>query len=255
MAGDLLIFVSCGQRTEAEKALGEKIERKVNSTPGFRAYYAENVQSLDALTNDIFQNLQTCSGLIAILHERGVITQNGKNTVTSSIWINQEIAILAFRQFFESTTFPILMFKEKGVTLEGALASLITNPIEFENDDQVLVKVQLWLNTQRFPPNDSARQQAFEEKIQALTETDWMVIECLFALGENDVTEGEIKGRLRSRHGMNKTEAKQSLDDARTRFAATNLVQLHGIGPTGNTMSINENWKWLLRRELNRHSC
>lgn len=256
MSVKILIFVSCGQRTNTERALGQRFERLVNATPGFHAYYAESVQSLDALANNIFANLELCSGLIALLHNRGSVSEvgGGTATITSSMWINQEIAILAFRQYLETKKFPILIFKEKAVSLEGALASLIANPIEFETEAQVCTKIQHWLQTETFPPSSSEKLEEFEKKKQSLSKTDWQVIECLFALGETNITEAEVKNRLRTCYAMDKAQASGSLQGAKTQFAVTNLVVLQGRGPTGSTMSINPNWNWLLRRELNKRS-
>ncbi len=49
----------------------------------------------------------------------------------SSVWTNQELALLAYRQFFERRTIPILAFKEQTVTLEGAMTAFIVNPKPF----------------------------------------------------------------------------------------------------------------------------
>jgi len=45
---DSLIFVSCGQLTEAEKRLGAEIKAAIDQTPGFTSYFAESVQELES---------------------------------------------------------------------------------------------------------------------------------------------------------------------------------------------------------------
>jgi len=252
LSDDILVFVSCGQQTTEEKKLGNRICELVNAASGFQAYYAEDVHNLEALTNNIFKHLQECSALIAVLHNRGVVSEAAASNprVTSSMWINQEVAVLAFRQFVESTGFPILIFKQKSVSLEGTLASLIANPIEFETNELIESMIQNWLVEQTFPPNSRHTQEAFREKVGQLEPSDWKVIECLFALGQSEVTDGEIKDRLRQHHKMEKDNASKILSEAKTRFAQTNLVQLHGSGPAGHTMSVHQSWRWLLKREL-----
>lgn len=92
-----MIFISCGQQSQSEKRLGTSAFDLINSKPGYRAYFAEYVQCLDGLTKNILDSLRTCSGFISFLHERGQVIQNDKIMgFRSSVWINQEIAILAY---------------------------------------------------------------------------------------------------------------------------------------------------------------
>jgi hypothetical protein len=44
-----LIFVCCGQLTDAEKTLGVLVNTVIDSSPGFEAYFAETVQEVEAL--------------------------------------------------------------------------------------------------------------------------------------------------------------------------------------------------------------
>ncbi len=44
-----LIFVSCGQQTPEEKDIGTSVKQLIDSKPGYKAYFAEYVQSLDSL--------------------------------------------------------------------------------------------------------------------------------------------------------------------------------------------------------------
>ena len=107
-----LIFVSCGQRTPDEKELGVRIKATIDATPGFEAYFAETVQNLDALSSNVLDAVRRCSGAVVVLNDRGpMIGADGAEVGRrSSVWVNQEVAILAYRQFFESivTTCPTL---------------------------------------------------------------------------------------------------------------------------------------------------
>ena len=110
-----LIFVSCGQKTDKEKQLGRRTQQEIDARAGFKAYFAESVQSLDTPVRSIFDALRRCAGAVVFLPQRG----NG----SSSMWINQELAILAYRQFFEQREIPILAFKDVAVELEGAISA------------------------------------------------------------------------------------------------------------------------------------
>ena len=65
------IFISCGQLTSDERELGLAIKAAVDKTPGFIGYFAEEVQSLDALAANILDALRRCSGAIVVLTDRG----------------------------------------------------------------------------------------------------------------------------------------------------------------------------------------
>ncbi len=130
---DRVVFVSCGQRTPEERAMGTHIQNVINQEVGFLSYFAEEVQSLDGLSQNVFRALHGCSAAVVVMHRRGsVIGDGGEDLgVRSSVWVNQELAILAFRQAYEATTIPILAFAEANVNLEGAMTALILNPNEF----------------------------------------------------------------------------------------------------------------------------
>ena len=54
-----LIFICHGQLPE-EKPKGLALAELIDNTPGFRAFFAENVHSTDDLTHHIFANLERC---------------------------------------------------------------------------------------------------------------------------------------------------------------------------------------------------
>ena len=91
-----LIFVSCGQLTEAEKSVGVLLKAVVDGTSGFEAYFAGAVHDLDALAHHVLEGIQRCAGAIVVLHDRGVVmhSDGAKWGHRSSVWVNQEVAIL-----------------------------------------------------------------------------------------------------------------------------------------------------------------
>src|SRR5579863_9144237 len=48
-----IVFISCGQYTEAERAVGRRIAQLVENYTDCGGYFAENQQSLDGLSNNI----------------------------------------------------------------------------------------------------------------------------------------------------------------------------------------------------------
>jgi hypothetical protein len=247
--GKKIIFVSCGQRTQQEQDLGQGVEDLVNRTPGFCAYRAASVQDLQGLNENIMAALRGCSGLVAVLHTRGKMNLgNNRDAETSSIWINQEIAILSYRRWFENTPIPVRIFKEPEVALEGAMTSQIANPTDFASDDQVLEEVEQWLGSASFVlPLDQAE---FTRLVAQLDDGDWKVIEAVVAARGLAVTKRQLKQYLRAK-GVDKAKATDIVNSACHKFAGINNLVLHQrYGPGTVTLTLNPRWEWELRREL-----
>ncbi len=94
--------------------------------------------------------------------------------------VNQEVAILAYRQFFESRNVPVLAFKEDGVKLEGAMTSLIVNPRPLGDVAEVKGAVSAWLADQEFTP---VSDETFLIKWNTLTESARKVLASLIEEG------------------------------------------------------------------------
>ncbi len=251
---DKLIFVSCGQQTAEEKRLGTSAKELVDSKAGYKAYFAEYVQSLDALAINIFEGIRKCSGLISFFHERGLVTTHADKEwgYRSSVWVNQEIAILAYRRQFEGIEIPILVFKDEKVRLEGAMTSLIVNPIPIKSDSEILDQIDSWLNSTDFPFSGSATDARFFSKWGKLSAMSHQVISALLEEGGTNVKESSIRVCLRESYGMGKNEASKAIQDARLEFINTDLVKLiHNIH-SGDEMSINLTWEWHIAREVSK---
>ena len=68
-----LIFVCHGQLPE-ERENGLKLVALIDSTPGFRAFFAEDVHDTDGLSQYIFVNLARSDGFLAVMHKyRGTL--------------------------------------------------------------------------------------------------------------------------------------------------------------------------------------
>lgn len=235
-----LIFVSCGQQTPEEAQLGRMVEQEINCHPGFRAYFADSVQSLAALGDHVFDALRRCAGAVVLLHER----QAGR----SSMWINQELAILAYRQFFESREIPILVFKHENVLLEGAMTAFIVNAKPLSAEQAVVDEVHRWIadKAAKSPPDEQA---AFDQKWAALQADDRKILKALVEEGGHNVKEASIRRRL-IKNGLESNAVSNILRTRRAAMSQENLVKLHHNIYDGDEISLHPTWEWHIRRAV-----
>jgi len=247
-----IIFISCGQEIDEEKSLGTATKNLIDKTPGFRAYFAETVHDLDALASNIFDALRDCSGLIAILHDRGLVKKSDGQDWghRSSVWINQEIAILAYRQRAEGISIPILVFKEGIVKLEGAMTQLIVNPLPLGSQEEILAQVRDWLGTKHFPPGSEVRHEIFCENWSELSAGSLDAIRALMELGGVDVKRDRVRRRLQQSYGYDKNNASHVVQRATSEFTKTDLVKYKDDIYSGHEFSVNPTWRWHIERTL-----
>jgi hypothetical protein len=245
--GDKLIFISCGQLTELEKAVGSLIQSAVDGTPGYQSYFAETVHDLEALAQNVLKGLQECSGAIVVLQDRGTVTQtDGREWGhRSSVWVNQEIAILAYRQFFESQKIPILVLAEPTVKLEGAMTSLIVNPQPLPPSAQLANTVRAWLAGADI---SAPLTQKFVEKWDQLPDTAKMAVVILIDEGGANVKESLVRQGLAKRLSIDGNAADRTLREAKLNFMATDLVKLVPNVHSGDELSVNPTWQHQLRQ-------
>lgn len=129
------IFISCGQRTDEEKALGITIVKLIEELTPFEPYFAEEQTTLEGLTKNIFGALNHAAGFIAVIHRRGVVSPGG---IRASVWVEQEIAIAAFLQQTLGRDLHVAAYLQPGITVEGVRAQLLLNPVEFKSNDEVI---------------------------------------------------------------------------------------------------------------------
>lgn len=245
---DKLIFISCGQRTDGEKALGALLKSAVDGTLGFQAYFADSVHDLDSLTHHVFDGLHRCAGAIVVLQNRGLVTETGGAAWghRSSVWVNQEVAILAYRQFIESTKVSILAFIEAGVRLEGAMTSLIVNPQPLPPSAAIVSSVISWLATSDFA---GVTRDAFLEKWAQLSNAARRVVAVVIEEGGQNVKESSVRQGLAKRFGLSSNKASQEVQESKLEFVNTDLVKLISNIHSGHELSINPTWERQLRRE------
>lgn len=249
-----LIFVSCGQATDQEKTLGIAIKEVIDGTEGFEAYFAESVHDLDSLGRNIFEGLRRCSGGVAILHNRGkAFSRSGDYWgIRSSVWVNQELAILAYRQFFESTPVPVLAFIESEVKLEGAMTALIVNPLPLSAVSDVVKAVRSWLKDVAAHASGPASDEVFDEKWSRLSPNAKKVLACLIDEGGEQVKEASIRRALEHKYKMPSNDTTQAVREAGQEFINTDLVKLVHDLHSGDEMTLHPTWKWHLRRGITR---
>jgi hypothetical protein len=244
-----LIFVSCGQQTDEEKSLGIRVKKAIDSTSGFEAYFAQSVQDLDSLSQNIFEALSKCSGAIIFLHNRGkVLDLSGKEWgYRSSVWVNQEIAILSYRRHIEAQKIPILIFKDEKVNLEGAMTALIGNPFPLKEASSVLEQIKTWLTESEFLP---CLDEEFNRKWEQISDVTQRFLSCLMDEGGEKVNEVVIRECLKFKFNLSNNQASRAILDARWDFNRTNLVR---FGPNPEALyefSLNPIWGFHIRRAI-----
>jgi hypothetical protein len=127
------VFISCGQRSEEEKQLGFACRDYLKSR-NFLTYLAEDVQRLEALTENIFHHLRDSEYAVFIDCKREELRPR---EFRGSIFVNQELAIASFLPITESR-----VFHETGVIREGVADSLIAKPIHFSNKQEFFTKLE-----------------------------------------------------------------------------------------------------------------
>ena len=147
------IFISCGQCNAKEIKLGQDLVSVVDKNTDHKGYFAENQNSLESLSHHIFEALDKCSGLVAVMHHRGEVqTLHGKH-LRASLWIEQEVAIAAFLTQVYKKNFPIAFYVQRGIKREGVREQLRINPIEFDDESEVLANFTEQLKSGKFKPS------------------------------------------------------------------------------------------------------
>jgi hypothetical protein len=150
--GKPLVFISCGQYTDQEKALGKAIAAVVEELTPCEGYFAEDQNSLQGLTQHIFGALNRAAGFIAVMHHRGgVATPSGKH-IRGSVWVEQEIAIAAFLAQAQNRDVSVLVYIQKGIEREGVRQQLRLKPVEFEREAEVLADLRGQIANRTFEP-------------------------------------------------------------------------------------------------------
>ena len=148
------VFVSCGQRTEEERALGRAIGALISDLTPFEPYFAEDQTTLEGLTTDILMALNDATGLVVVLHDRGFVA--GADITRGSVWVEQEIAIAAFIRQVLGRHLHIAAYRQEQVGLEGMRGQLLLNPKVFRSNEEVLKHLRRVLPTWSEPEQAAA---------------------------------------------------------------------------------------------------
>ena len=129
-----------GESALAERQLGQKIANLVEQETGCRAYFAENQNTLEGLTENILKRLHVAAGFIAIMHPRGYVSNSvtGQKWVRGSVWVEQEIAIAAFISQALQQPMRVRAYIHESILREGLRSQLILNPKSFIDDSEIL---------------------------------------------------------------------------------------------------------------------
>lgn len=241
------IFVSCGQFTTQEKELGKSIVRLVDSIPGMKAYFAEEVQDLNALDSNILAKLHDCDGFITVMHPRGDIGRPDRSVLTrASVWIEQEIAIATYIRQTEKRPLPVIAFKHRSVGTEGIRSLIQLNPVEFSDEIEVLEKLPALLGRWKGLVPTGIRAEV--SSTRTVRQQDGHAIrQLLFAVvNDSDSRIREVSGELRIPAGILKhwsatyAMENRSTDDGRYRLFRFDEKNVGAIQPhaTGTVATI-----------------
>jgi hypothetical protein len=244
-----LIFVSCGQLTDTEKTFGVLIKTVIDGTPGFEAYFAETVHDFEALGRHVLNGISRCAGAVVVLQNRGIVMHpdGAEWGHRSSVWVNQEVAILAYRQFFEAKKIPILAFAEPNVRLEGAMTAIIVNPRPTGTPRDMVSTVKIWLAEAHF---STGSDEAFDAKWNSLTDDARKVIFGLLEEGGYNVKESSVRQAVVRKFGIDRELVSRALPEIRLQFIATDLVKLIDNIHSGDELSVHPTWEFQLKRRI-----
>jgi len=193
-----LLFISCGQYTEKEKQLGHDIVALVREIrPDLEPYFAETITTADGLSANILNALNRSAGFICVMHRRGEIkTPEGKARTRGSVWIEQEIGIVAFIGHVLRRHILTLYYQEMGVSLEGIRSVLLMNPrLEFHEESQVLDSLRKELPTAAFNPfaeYDLIPELNYREKLIAGKRHDYQFLVGVKNVGQKRITDFQL---------------------------------------------------------------
>lgn len=135
-SGRPLVFVSCGQYSDEEKAIGSKVCDIIRRHTDYEPYFAEAQRSFAGLSNNILAALERMSGMVIVMHKRGEVRTPHGSHYRGSVWVEQEIAIAAALQH-SGREIEVAAYIEDGIKREGLRDLLHLNPMTFTNSDQI----------------------------------------------------------------------------------------------------------------------
>ncbi len=178
------IFVSCGQLTDDEKALGKQVINVIAATGRMEGFFANEAHDATDLNSSLFRELQSCDGFVAIIQSRGKVRSQGRPAVTrGSVWIHQEIAILFYRSFLLGRPVPMRIYMEKSIAHEGLTQFSMINPRDFEENNGLLSDLRTWISGPTFEetPVLARREDIFRRLTANYEDHHWLLLEIVAA--------------------------------------------------------------------------
>lgn len=131
------VFISCGQRENTrEVAIAKRISDAL-SNMGYDPFLAKEVQNLGALTGIIYKELETSEYFLFVDFKREkIIDDDELIKYRGSLFSHQELSIASYLEK------ECLVFREKGVALEGVQRFIISNPQEFVSEEELIRKIK-----------------------------------------------------------------------------------------------------------------
>lgn len=126
------VFISCGQSNSKEKEYGIKA-REWFSKKGFNAYFAEEIHTPEALTENIFNALKESEYFVLINFARtkqSIFTR--KNFDIGSLFVQQELAIASFLKI------QMIGFHVGNIKLEGVEKYILVQSTKINSTDDMI---------------------------------------------------------------------------------------------------------------------
>jgi hypothetical protein len=148
-SGRPLVFVSCGQYTDEEKAIGAKVCEIIRAHTDYEPYFAEAQRSFEGLSDSILAALERMSGMVVIMHKRGEVKTPHGTHYRGSLWIEQEIAIAASLKH-SGRDIKVAAYIEDGIKREGLRDLLHLSPMTFNTPEQIAHDFERLIVTDEF---------------------------------------------------------------------------------------------------------
>ncbi|MDP3063185.1 MAG: hypothetical protein Q8O40_08265 [Chloroflexota bacterium] len=127
------VFISCGQRTDAERATAAAIEKELVAL-GFETYVAVQRQTLEGLKDSIFAHLSDSEYFLFVDFRREQLPD--PILFRGSLFSHQELAVASYLDL------RFMGFQQSGVKREGVLSFLQGNCLPFSDPTELPALVQ-----------------------------------------------------------------------------------------------------------------
>ena len=117
-------------------------------------------------------------------------------------------------------------------------------------DEQALIDdVNHWLTHEasHLPADEQA---IFDQKWEALTSEDRMILKALIEEGGQSVKASSVKSRLRTHYGVEKNAASEIIRTRLGVLSQSTLVQRTSNTFDGDEISLHPTWQWYVRHEV-----